>query len=74
MKKVKVYRHFLLCPICKEEITSKHRHDFRHCKCGECFVDGGLDYFRFGYGDKSSKLLFTKAGKMSKKYFRTEEV
>ena len=26
----------------------KHRHDRVSCKCGGCFVDGGLDYLRRG--------------------------
>jgi hypothetical protein len=32
-------------------IESKHRHDFVRCKCGKCFVDGGLDYCRYGAPD-----------------------
>lgn len=40
----------LHCPRCKEKIWSRHRHDFRHCLCGYCFVDGGRDYMRFGWG------------------------
>lgn len=38
------------CPKCKEFIWSRHRHDFRHCKCGYCYVDGGREYLRFGFG------------------------
>jgi hypothetical protein len=34
------------CPHCKTVLFSRARHDFRGCKCGECFVDGGFDYFR----------------------------
>jgi len=36
------------CNKCKEIIESKHRHDFRQCKCGAIFVDGGKDYIRRG--------------------------
>ena len=32
------------CLECKEIIYSYHRHDFKMCKCEECFVDGGDDY------------------------------
>ena len=34
------------CPKCEELIYSVSRHDYRTCKCGECSVDGGKDYFR----------------------------
>ena len=34
------------CPKCKDLIYSVDRHDYRTCKCGECSVDGGKDYFR----------------------------
>jgi hypothetical protein len=36
------------CKACGEVIESKHRHDRVSCKCGGCFVDGGLDYLRRG--------------------------
>jgi len=36
------------CLKCKDIIESKHRHDFRYCKCGAIFVDGGQDYWRYG--------------------------
>jgi len=39
------------CPMCQEQIWSRHGHDFRHCKCEYCFVDGGRNYLRFGYGN-----------------------
>jgi hypothetical protein len=39
------------CRVCGDEIWSRHRHDFRYCKCGECFVDGGRDYLRCGAMD-----------------------
>ena len=38
----------ITCPICKETIYSRARHDFRHCKCGDTFIDGGFDYARYG--------------------------
>ena len=40
----------LECPQCLQRIWSRHRHDMRHCFCGYCFIDGGRDYFRYGYG------------------------
>jgi hypothetical protein len=39
----------IVCPQCKEWIWSRHRHDFRPCKCGRVFVDGGRDYTRYGF-------------------------
>jgi len=36
------------CKECGSYIISLHRHDFRECKCGSIFVDGGFDYFRWG--------------------------
>ena len=34
------------CKKCGEIIESKHRHDFKFCKCGAVAVDGGKDYLR----------------------------
>lgn len=36
------------CKKCEDIIESKHVHDFRRCKCGAIFVDGGRDYLRRG--------------------------
>lgn len=38
------------CPMCLQRIWSRATHDFRHCFCGYCFVDGGRSYLRWGYG------------------------
>ncbi len=38
------------CKKCDDVIESKHHHDFKRCKCGEVFVDGGSSYFRAGWG------------------------
>lgn len=34
------------CFDCDTLIVSFHRHDFRHCECGNISVDGGMDYIR----------------------------
>lgn len=36
------------CNHCGSIIESKHRHDFVKCSCGKVYVDGGMDYFRWG--------------------------
>lgn len=38
------------CPLCHEQIWSRHRHDCRPCSCGYCYIDGGRDYNRIGWG------------------------
>ena len=47
MKKV-IVRNAAECADCHEVIESTHAHDFRSCKCGKIFVDGGKDYLRRG--------------------------
>lgn len=34
------------CLKCKDRVFSFYRHDFKSCKCGSVFVDGGFNYFR----------------------------
>lgn len=46
--KRKIVRNIAQCAQCKQVIESTHRHDFRACGCGSIFVDGGLDYMRWG--------------------------
>ena len=36
------------CRLCKDVITSHHRHDYVTCKCGAIFTDGGRGYIRRG--------------------------
>jgi hypothetical protein len=36
------------CRLCGDIIESVHRHDFKWCKCGEIYVDGGKAYIRRG--------------------------
>ena len=36
------------CLKCLELIESKHRWDFKYCKCFNIFIDGGQDYLRYG--------------------------
>lgn len=56
------------CPNCQDIIYSRTRHDFHFCRCGNAFVDGGQDYFRYGYPPDSLKpRVFTKTINVSKK-------
>lgn len=44
---------------CGKVLHSKHRHDFRMCRCdNETFVDGGLDYQRVGGKDLSKVAVY----------------
>lgn len=37
------------CKKCGDVIESTYGHDFKYCKCGAIFVDGGLEYSRYGW-------------------------
>lgn len=37
------------CPICGCIVFSRTRHDMRICKCGNCAIDGGLEYTKVNY-------------------------
>jgi len=41
---MKILFNSIKCKHCKQIINSRHRHDFKWCKCGKVAVDGGLDY------------------------------
>ena len=57
MNEKKLIRNAIKCNHCGEVIESKHTHDFRECKCGTVYVDGGLSYCRVGF--KNSPNDFT---------------
>ena len=46
MNEKKLIRNAIQCTNCGDIIESKHRHDFKFCKCGTVAVDGGLNYTR----------------------------
>ena len=50
------YQKGMYCPDCKDVIYSVMRHDYRHCSCGRCMVDGGKDYFRTNMTGKGVKI------------------
>jgi len=41
-----IIRNSIRCLKCGEEIESRHRHDFRRCRCGAVAVDGGQTWLR----------------------------
>lgn len=45
----KIKRNIIRCKKCDDIIESKYGHDFKYCKCGSVFVDGGTDYVRTGW-------------------------
>lgn len=38
----------LQCTECGDIIQSMFRHDYKNCKCGSIFIDGGDAYTRWG--------------------------
>lgn len=48
MSKPKTAGPTIECAKCGDRIFSTHRHDFRRCRCGQTFVDGGSAYLRVG--------------------------
>lgn len=45
----KIIKNSAQCKLCGDILVSEHRHDFKECKCGEIFVDGGNSYLRRGF-------------------------
>lgn len=44
------YVYGVRCPRCWDNIYSLSRHHMKYCFCGYCYVDGGMDYVRCGWG------------------------
>ena len=42
-------RNRLRCKACNDIIESFTVHDFKRCRCGKVFIDGGLEYSRWGW-------------------------
>lgn len=43
------------CKKCNDIIESIHVHDFKYCKCGSVFIDGGKFYNRYGWPEGNPK-------------------
>lgn len=41
------------CLICGNILVSESVHDYKTCKCGNIFVDGGNEYIRHGWRHKN---------------------
>ncbi len=51
----RIIRNAIQCKHCGEIIESKSVHDFKTCKCGKVFVDGGHEYLRRGYTNSAEE-------------------
>lgn len=47
------------CNLCDDNIQSYYRHDYKHCKCGNAMVDGGLEYARWSWKEENSVINFS---------------
>ncbi len=48
-----ILRNRARCNHCLQVVESKHRHNFRSCRCGAISVDGGKDYVKRSAKDLS---------------------
>jgi hypothetical protein len=51
------------CLLCGDIIKSYHVHDFKHCQCGACFIDGGDEYLRCGGNPSDMEFIEEEADK-----------
>ena len=51
----KIIKNAIQCKHCGEIIESRNVHDFKTCKCGKVFVDGGHEYLRRGYTNSAEE-------------------
>ena len=45
------------CLKCNDIIESLSVHDYKKCKCGACFIDGGNQYTRIGGNPESIVII-----------------
>jgi hypothetical protein len=53
LKKIDKSRTGILCLRCGTLIVSWSVHDFKECSCGNCNIDGGTSYLKYGWVDKA---------------------
>ncbi|PZD83282.1 hypothetical protein DTX80_17580 [Bacilli bacterium] len=51
---IKILVNKVRCKKCDDIIESRHSHDFKVCKCGAIYIDGGTDYQKYGWGSPSN--------------------
>ena len=64
-----IIRNAIKCNHCGDIIESTHVHDFKKCKCGRVFVDGGHEYCRRGFvelDDFTDLSIYTDEGEDEK--------
>lgn len=61
-----ILRNAIKCNHCGDVIESKHRYDFKSCKCGCVHVDGGLEYLRRGF--KNGKEDYEELSEFGKEF------
>lgn len=49
----KIINNKIKCNICGDIIESKSLHDYKKCLCGRVSVDGGQEYLKRSYTNKS---------------------
>lgn len=76
----KILKNAAQCLVCMDIIESKHRHDFVCCSCWKTdellppekhtriFVDGGLEYLRFGAGNAAQFRPLFEYGELADVY------
>lgn len=62
-KKMNKEGHGIECLLCQDKIYSDDVHDFKRCKCGRVFIDGGRDYFRCGFKERTDFKVIDRKGK-----------
>ena len=45
------------CLNCNDIIYSRAQHDFMVCSCAECYIDGGQQYMRIGFGNAGYEFI-----------------
>lgn len=55
-----IWDNSIECLLCGDKLRSRNRHDFRECKCGNSYVDGGSCYPRWGGKDISKIVKITE--------------
>ena len=54
-----LFYNAVYCNLCDDTIQSYYGHDYKHCKCGNAMVDGGLSYARWEWGEDNSVIDFS---------------